>query len=149
PRIPEPGARRAARTRRDSLLLRRLHGPGDGGPEPRAVTPAGGQPAFPRRPVASESARGRFSGPSEGAKLAGGSPMETPRFAVDRMLGRLARWLCLLGFDALYRPELPGRRLITLAAREGRVVLTRDRALERVRSPVEVVLIESDRFRDQ
>ncbi len=72
-----------------------------------------------------------------------------PRFAVDRMLGRLARWLRLLRFDALYRPDLPGRRLLTLAAREGRVLLTRDRALLRVRSPVRVVAIAADHFREQ
>jgi len=75
--------------------------------------------------------------------------MGDPRFAVDRMLGRLARWLRLLGFDAIYRPELPGRRLLTLAAREGRVLLTRDRRLGRARTPVEVVCIAPDRFREQ
>lgn len=75
--------------------------------------------------------------------------MEPPRFAVDRMLGRLARWLRVLGFDAVYRPELSGRNLLTLAAREGRVLLTRDRQLCRARTPVEVVCIAGDRFRDQ
>jgi uncharacterized protein len=79
----------------------------------------------------------------------GASRMEEPRFAVDRMLGRLARWLRLLGFDAVYRPELPGRRLLTLAAREGRIVLTRDRRLPRVGARVPIVLLASDRFRDQ
>ncbi|MBM4267317.1 MAG: hypothetical protein FJ144_12030 [Deltaproteobacteria bacterium] len=74
---------------------------------------------------------------------------EQPRFAADRMLGRLARWLRLLGFDALHRKELPGRRLLTLAAREGRVVLTRDRRLARVGARVPVLVIASDRFRDQ
>ena len=55
--------------------------------------------------------------------------MDAPRFAVDRMLGRLARWLRLLGFDASYRADLPGNRLLTLAAREDRIVLTRDTRL--------------------
>ncbi|MGH7863583.1 MAG: Mut7-C RNAse domain-containing protein, partial [Candidatus Binataceae bacterium] len=33
---------------------------------------------------------------------------ETPRFAADRMVGRLARWLRLLGVDVLYSPSLGG-----------------------------------------
>src|SRR5262249_19005551 len=72
-----------------------------------------------------------------------------PRFAVDRMLGRLARWLRLLGFDAVYRPELPGRRLLALAAREDRVVLARDGRPPRARSSARVVEVEADRFREQ
>ncbi|HZR82458.1 MAG TPA: Mut7-C RNAse domain-containing protein [Candidatus Binatia bacterium] len=75
--------------------------------------------------------------------------MDPPRFAVDRMLGRLARWLRLLGFDAIYRADLPGAQLATLAAREGRVVLTRDRRLARARSRAPIVCLLEDRFRDQ
>jgi uncharacterized protein len=74
---------------------------------------------------------------------------EQPRFAVDRMLGRLARWLRLLGFDAVYRPELSGRALLTLAAREGRVLLTRDRRVARARSAAEIVCLAADGFREQ
>jgi uncharacterized protein len=75
--------------------------------------------------------------------------VEPPRFAVDRMLGRLARWLRLLGFDTAYRSDLPGARLLTLAAREGRVVLTRDARLGRRRLDLPIVVLRSDRFRDQ
>jgi uncharacterized protein with PIN domain len=75
--------------------------------------------------------------------------MDVPRFAVDRMLGRLARWLRLLGFDAAYRAELPGSRLLTLAAREDRIVLTRDGRLRGPRGRTRVIQIHSDRFRDQ
>ena len=75
--------------------------------------------------------------------------MDAPRFAVDRMLGRLARWLRVLGFDAAYRKELPGDRLLTLAAREDRVVLTRDGRLRDPRGRARVIQIHSDHFRDQ
>ncbi|MEW6270871.1 MAG: Mut7-C RNAse domain-containing protein [Thermodesulfobacteriota bacterium] len=75
--------------------------------------------------------------------------MQAPRFAVDRMLGRLARWLRVLGFDAVYRPEMPGERLLALAAREQRVVLTRDARLRCPRGRVRVVHLAADRFRDQ
>lgn len=51
------------------------------------------------------------------------------RFAVDAMLGRLARWLRLLGFDASWEADVPDARLVRLALDEGRWILTRDRAL--------------------
>jgi uncharacterized protein with PIN domain len=75
--------------------------------------------------------------------------MDAPRFAVDRMLGRLARWLRVLGFDAAYRKELPGDRLLTLAAREERIVVTRDARLRDPRGRARVIRISSDGFRDQ
>ncbi|HWM87602.1 MAG TPA: Mut7-C RNAse domain-containing protein [Kofleriaceae bacterium] len=52
-----------------------------------------------------------------------------PRFLADQMLGRLAVWLRLLGFDtseALHRPD---SWLLREARDQGRVLLTRDRAL--------------------
>jgi uncharacterized protein with PIN domain len=51
------------------------------------------------------------------------------RFAVDAMLGRLARWLRLLGFDAWYEPDVPDERLVRRALDDERWILTRDRAL--------------------
>ncbi|MBY0276037.1 Mut7-C RNAse domain-containing protein [Candidatus Binatia bacterium] len=75
--------------------------------------------------------------------------MDVPRFAVDRMLGRLARWLRVLGFDAAYRNELPGDRLLTLAAREDRIVVTRDGRLRDPRGRARVIRITSAGFRDQ
>ncbi|HYC24207.1 MAG TPA: Mut7-C RNAse domain-containing protein [Candidatus Bathyarchaeia archaeon] len=72
-----------------------------------------------------------------------------PCFAVDRTLGRLARWLRLLRFDTAYRSDLPGARLLTLAAREGRVLVTRDATLARARTGVAIVHIASDHFREQ
>ena len=65
------------------------------------------------------------------------------------MLGRLARWLRVLGFDAAYRKELPGDRLLTLAAREDRVLLTRDGRLRDPRGRARVVRIHSEQFREQ
>ncbi len=56
-------------------------------------------------------------------------PPAEPRFVADAMLGRLARWLRLLGWDVAYDPGLGDRELARLAAREDRVLLTRDRGL--------------------
>jgi uncharacterized protein with PIN domain len=49
-----------------------------------------------------------------------------PRFLCDAMVGRLARRLRMLGYDAAYEPATEDRALLRRAAREGRVLLTRD-----------------------
>ena len=52
-----------------------------------------------------------------------------PRFAVDAMLGRLARWLRVLGLDASYEADVADADLVRRAYDEDRWILTRDRAL--------------------
>ena len=52
-----------------------------------------------------------------------------PLFALDGHLGRLAAYLRMLGFDAIYRAHIEDAALAELAARENRIVLTRDRGL--------------------
>ena len=48
---------------------------------------------------------------------------------VDANLGKLARMLRLLGFDALYEAHLPDDKVVDVAVRDGRIILTRDRGL--------------------
>jgi uncharacterized protein with PIN domain len=60
--------------------------------------------------------------------------METPRadgrrFVADVMLGRLARWLRALGYDTLYYRDAADSRLLGIALREERRLLTRDSGL--------------------
>jgi len=55
--------------------------------------------------------------------------MREPRFVADVMLGRLARWLRALGYDTLYFRDAPDPRLLGIALRERRQLLTRDAAL--------------------
>ena len=52
-----------------------------------------------------------------------------PRFVVDVNLGKLARWLRLLGFDTAWRNCWSDRQVVALAVEEKRVILTRDRRL--------------------
>jgi uncharacterized protein with PIN domain len=76
--------------------------------------------------------------------------LTTPlRFAADRMLGRLATWLRLIGQDTTYGAHLSGRTLVRHGREEGRIILTRDRRLLRVRPQPPLIFIESDHFRDQ
>jgi len=71
------------------------------------------------------------------------------RFAADRMLGRLAKWLRLVGVDTLYGSQWSGAALVRVARTEQRVVLTRDRRLRRVAEPPPMLFIDSDHFREQ
>jgi uncharacterized protein len=70
-------------------------------------------------------------------------------FAVDKMLGRLARWLRILGHDVAYGPHLSGRTLVDRARREHRLLLTRDTRLLRDPQLPPHLFITSDHFRDQ
>lgn len=66
------------------------------------------------------------------------------QFAADAMLGRLARWLRVLGFDTTYDAALPDPELVRRAAAEDRVLLTRDRHLLRELRPTAALEIRKD-----
>jgi hypothetical protein len=53
------------------------------------------------------------------------SVFENFRFMTDASLGRLAKWLRLLGYDTVVFPQEAGRTLLRQAEAEGRIVLTR------------------------
>jgi uncharacterized protein with PIN domain len=54
---------------------------------------------------------------------------EKPGFVLDNHLGRLARYLRMLGFDVLYRNDYQDAELAQIAASGDRILLTRDRGL--------------------
>lgn len=56
-------------------------------------------------------------------------PPEPARFVLDGHLGKLARLLRLAGYDSLYKNHCGDFELAETAAKEGRVLLTRDRGL--------------------
>jgi uncharacterized protein with PIN domain len=73
------------------------------------------------------------------------------RFIADAMLGRLARWLRILGYDTLYQKKIEDLTLVRIAREEKRWALTRDRHLvhRRWSPPVRFLLIESDHLPEQ
>lgn len=71
------------------------------------------------------------------------------RFIVDAMLGSLARWLRVLGFDAVYDAALEDSEIVRLARRSGRAVLTKDRRLVQRRALRDFRLIESQALEAQ
>ncbi len=53
-------------------------------------------------------------------------PLRRPRFVLDVHLGRLAAYLRMVGFDALYRNDYTDPELAAAASDGGRILLTRD-----------------------
>jgi len=49
------------------------------------------------------------------------------------MLGRLAKWLRLLGYDTLYYPRIEDREILRIARADNRILLTRDTRLVKIR----------------
>jgi len=70
------------------------------------------------------------------------------KFIVTRELGRLARWLRILGFDTAYFNQGGSGSLIIQALREERIVITRNQRLSRT-SGVRTLFIETQTVREQ
>jgi len=56
-------------------------------------------------------------------------PLRITRFILDAHLGKLAKYLRMLGFDTRYRNDFGDEEIIDLAAKENRIILTRDKLL--------------------
>ncbi len=56
-------------------------------------------------------------------------PLREVRFVVDTHLGRLARYLRMVGFDTLYRNDFTDDELARISSHQRRILLTKDRGL--------------------
>lgn len=74
--------------------------------------------------------------------------VDAPKFIVDCNVGKLVRWLRLMGYDARFFDGSDDSELVAIAQTEGRVILTRDtRIMKRrviTRGRLKAVLIKSD-----
>jgi uncharacterized protein len=69
-----------------------------------------------------------------------------PKFAADRMLARVARWLRMLGADVIFDQNIDGAAMLRRARDEGRILLTRDK---RLKTASDVLFLDSNHFREQ
>ena len=67
--------------------------------------------------------------------------VSTPKFVADHMLGSLARWLRMMGYDTVYDKSLDDPAIAELARAENRFILTRDRELAKEPG---ALMVESD-----
>jgi uncharacterized protein with PIN domain len=73
----------------------------------------------------------------------------SPRFIADVMLGRLAKWLRIAGFDVLYSNRYTDEELIALSGSESRILLSRDTRLLVRRGVRNFIYLESEKMSDQ
>ncbi len=67
-------------------------------------------------------------------------------FVADSMLGKLARYLRIMGYDTAYQSSYPDKRLSELVM-EGRILLTRNQKTVRLYS--DFIFIDCDLVKDQ
>jgi uncharacterized protein with PIN domain len=71
------------------------------------------------------------------------------RFVADTMLGKLAKWLRVMGFDVCYDAKTTDAQLLRCAEADDRILLTRDRSLIACCGSVQRLYIESDYYHQQ
>lgn len=75
------------------------------------------------------------------------------KFIVDVNVGRLAGWLRALGYDAVFINPVEDTKLVEIARREDRILLTKDTGILKRRSvtsgEVQALYIEGDDWRQQ
>lgn len=86
--------------------------------------------------------------PQFAAKSAGPRREESPRLYVDAMLGKLAKWLRLAGYDVAFWRDGSDEALMAAAREQGRLILTKDHALAGRRG-VKALLLNSDGLDNQ
>lgn len=74
--------------------------------------------------------------------------MSEPRFIADEMLGSLARWLRIMGYDTMYAQGMDDTEILHVALEQDRRLLTRDRQLAQ-RAGEAGMLVSSDDAAEQ
>ncbi len=71
------------------------------------------------------------------------------KFITDSMLGKLARWLRILGFDAFFDPSLPLNHLIEMSKSSNVIFITRRKSLPDDVFLQNICYIPSERIEEQ
>jgi uncharacterized protein with PIN domain len=71
------------------------------------------------------------------------------KFLADDMLGRLGKWLRILGYDTLSLPRTSDENILKKAIREKRILLTRDRELAEKATSKRSLFIVENRYQPQ
>ncbi len=78
---------------------------------------------------------------------------ESFKFIVDHNVGKLARWLRMMGYDTLFFNGDDDSRMVHIALREGRVILTRDTQIMKrgvvTSGRLKTILVESEKPEQQ
>lgn len=83
------------------------------------------------------------------AKLSRQTTAPVLQFLADRTVGKLARWLRILGYDTRYLPQLSPAGLLREGRRQGRIIVTRNTQILRAKDAPAFVFIQHNHFRDQ
>jgi len=74
--------------------------------------------------------------------------VDAPKFIVDCNVGKLTKWLRLMGYDARFFDGSDDSQLVAVAQAEGRVILSRDTQIMKRRvitsGQLQAILIQSD-----
>lgn len=71
------------------------------------------------------------------------------KFIADVMLGRLAKWMRLLGFDVHYDRTISDNEIIRISLEQERIILTRDTRLAERPLAANHLFIENDNTKEQ
>ena len=77
-----------------------------------------------------------------------GTASMIPCFAAEKTLGKLAKWLRLLGFDTLYESEVAAGEFIEKLGND-RILLTRTRLIRRQSTIGKLIFVHSDHWAEQ
>jgi len=71
------------------------------------------------------------------------------KFVADTMLGKLSRWLRILGYDTIYEPMLQWKELVTLSNQSDAMFLTRRKSMPDDIVPKRLFNVTYENFSDQ
>jgi uncharacterized protein len=76
-------------------------------------------------------------------------PLREPKFVVDIHIGKLARYMRLLGFDTEYRYNYSDEEIVDISKSEKRTILTRDRDLLKRNDVTHGYWLRNESFEEQ